>query len=124
MEGGGELGLGVTDGRTIVEAKLQMDVGQCRLSPVWMQRLQQGYCCAVAAEDGEWLGVIDPMFFAEAAFRQGAPIHDRDSIAQTSEAVGGSKTGGASAKDRDGLGVSGCHENRERSQTPAARASR
>jgi len=85
--------------------------------------MQQGLCCVMAAEDGEGLrGVIKGFARAEAS-KLGVP-DDRDSIAKTGEAVGGREPGGASTKNHDGLSGGGYHENRERSQTPAATASR
>lgn len=89
-----------------------------------MQRMQQGLCCVMAAEDSERLRGVTKGFAGVGPSKQGVPIDDRDSIAKTGKAVGGRKTGGASTKNRDGLSGGGCHENRERSQTPAATASR
>ena len=89
-----------------------------------MQRMQQGMCCAMAAEDGEGLKGVAKVFACAGASQQGVPIDDCDSIAMTGEAVGGGETGRASTKNHDGLSGSGRHENRERSQTPAATASR
>ena len=89
-----------------------------------MQRMQQGLCCAMAAYDGEGLRGITKVFACAGASKQGAPIDDRDSIAKTGKAVGGREPCGASTKNHDGLSGGGCHENRERSQTPAATASR
>ena len=89
-----------------------------------MQRMQQGLCCAMAAEDDERLRGVTKVFACAGASKQGAPIDDRDSIAMVGEAVGGGETGRASTKNHDGLSGGGRHENRERSQTPAATASR
>ncbi len=89
-----------------------------------MQRVQQGLCCVMAAKDSEGLRVVTDAFTRAGTSEQGATIDDRDSIAMTGETVGGGETGRASTKNHDGLSVSGRHENRERSQTPAATASR
>jgi hypothetical protein len=89
-----------------------------------MQRMQQGSCRVMAAEDGEGLRGVTKVFACAGASKKGAPIDDRDSIAKTREAVGGGETGRASTKNHDGLSGGGCHEIRERSQTPAATASR
>ena len=89
-----------------------------------MQRIQQGLYCVMAASDSEGLRGITKVFAYASASKQRATIDDRDSVAKTSEAVGGGETGGASTKNHDGLSGDGCHENRERSQTPAATASR
>ena len=55
------------------------------------------------------------------AFQGKALVDEGDSIAMTGEAVCGQL---CSTKNHNGLSMRGCHENRERSQTPAARASR
>ena len=78
----------------------------------------------MAAENGEGLRVVVRAFAYDGVFNRGAVIDDCDSIAKVGETVGGSETGRASSKNRDGLGASGCHEDRERNQTPAATASR
>ena len=89
-----------------------------------MQRMQQCLCCVMAAENSEGFNGISRISAYVGASEQGASIDDRDSIAQTGKAVGGCETGGASTKNHNGLSGGGCHENRERSQTPAATASR
>ena len=89
-----------------------------------MQRAEQGLCRVMAAEDGEGLRGVTKVLACAGSSEQGAPIDDRDSIAMTGEVVGGGEPGGASTKNHDGLSGGGCHENRERSQTPAATASR
>ena len=86
--------------------------------------MQQGLCCVMAAEDSEGFKGITRISAYVGASKQGAPIDDRDPIAKIGEAVGGRETGGASTKNHDGLSGGGCHENRERSQTPAATARR
>ena len=78
----------------------------------------------MAAENGEGLRAVPMVFAHEGAFRRRAAIDDRDSIAKVGETEGGSETRRAPSKNRDGLGASGCHEDRERNQTPAATASR
>jgi hypothetical protein len=78
----------------------------------------------MATEDGKGLRVIVRVFVYEGASKPGASFDDGDAIAMASEAVGGGEPGRASSKDRDGLGARGCHEDRERNQTPAATASR
>ena len=74
----------------------------------------------MAAEDGEEFRSIAD----KGLLRRGMMLDDRDPIAAVDEAVGGSEACRASSENYDGLSVSSCHENRERSQTPAARASR
>ncbi len=86
--------------------------------------MQQGMCRVMAAEDGEGLRGVTNDFACAGASKQGVAIDDRDSIAKMGEAVGGRETGGASTKNHDGLSGGGSHENRDRSQTPAATASR
>lgn len=86
--------------------------------------MQQGVCCAMAAENGEGLRDLTKVVAYAGASKQGAPIDDRDSIAMNREAVGGGETGGASTKNHDGLSGGECHENLERDQTLAATASR
>ena len=78
----------------------------------------------MAAEDGEGLRVVAMSFASAGASKLRATIDDRNSIAMVGETVGGGETGRASSKNRDGLGVGGRHEDRERNQTPAATASR
>ena len=89
-----------------------------------MQGLQQRMCFVMAAEDGEGLRGIAGAFACAGAFKEWRSFDDGDAIAMTSEAVGGGETGRASSKNRDGLGVGGCHEDLERNHTPAATASR
>ena len=89
-----------------------------------MQRVQQDLGRVMAAEDGEGLGCVTKAFAGPGTSKQGAPIDNRDLKAMTCEAVGGGETGRASTKNHDGVSGGGCHENRERSQTPAATASR
>ena len=89
-----------------------------------MQRVQQSLCRVMAAEDGEVLGYVTKVFACARTSKQGATIDNRDSKAMTGEAVGGGETGWATTKNDDGLSGGGRHENRERSQTPAATASR
>ena len=86
--------------------------------------MEQGLCRAMAAEDDEGLRGVTKVFACAGASKRGAPIENRDSIAMMGEAVGGGETGEAPTKDHDGLSGGGGHENRERSQTPAATASR
>ena len=124
MKGSGEPGTRVMNEGVVRETKFQRDLGLCRLLWIGMQRKQQGLRCAMAAEDGEGLRGVTKVFACAGASKQRATIDDRDSIAKTGEAVGGGETGGASTKNHDGLSGGGCHENRERSQTPAATASR
>jgi hypothetical protein len=78
----------------------------------------------MAAEDGEGLGGVTKVFACAGSSKQGATIDNLDSKAMTGQAVGGGETGRASTKNHDGLSGGGRHENRERSQTPAATASR
>ena len=78
----------------------------------------------MAAYDGEGLRGVTKVIAYAGASKQEATIDDRNSIAMTGEAVGGGKTGRASTKNHDGLSGGGRHENRERSQIPAATASR
>ena len=89
-----------------------------------MQRVQQRVCFVMAAEDGEGLRVNAGEFACAGPFKEWEPFDDGDAIAMTGEAVGGGETGWASSKNRDGLGVGGCHEDLERNHTPAATASR
>ena len=107
-----------------METKFQWDLGLCRLLWIGMQRMQQSLCCVMAAEDSEGFNGITRISAYMGTSEQGATIDDRDSIAKTGEAIGGRETGGASTKNHDGLSGGGCHENRERSQTPTATASR
>ena len=86
--------------------------------------MQQGMCRVMAAEDSEGLREVTNVFACAGASKQGMAIDDRDSIAKMGEAVGGRETGGAPTKNHDGLSGGGSHENRERSHTPAATASR
>jgi hypothetical protein len=60
----------------------------------------------------------------EGSSAQGAMIYDRHAIAMLGQTVRGGQTGGAFTKNDDGLRGGGRHEDRERSQTPAAMASR
>jgi hypothetical protein len=112
------------DEGTVMETKCQWDLDSSRLLCIGMQRVQQGLCCVMAAKDGERLRVVTGLFTCAGTSELGATIDDRDSIAMTDEAVGGGEAGRASTKNHDGLSVRGRHENRERSQTPAATASR
>jgi hypothetical protein len=124
MKGSGEPGTRVSNEGVVRETKFQRDLGPCRLLWIGMQRMQQGLCRVMAAEDGEGLRVVAQVFACAGASQQGVTIDDRDSIAMTGEAVGGGETGRTSTKNHDGLSGGGRHENRERSQTPAATASR
>ena len=78
----------------------------------------------MAAKDGEGFRLVVRLLACGGAFQEGTPIDDGDSIALTGEAVGGGEAGCASTKNHNGLSVCGRHENRERSQTQAARANR
>ena len=89
-----------------------------------MQRVEQGLCRAMAAEGDEGLRGVTKVFSCAGASKRGASIENRDSIAMMGEAVGGGEAGEASTKNHDGLSGGGCHESRERSQTPAATARR
>src|SRR5688572_11769184 len=89
-----------------------------------MQRMQQGPCCMMAAQDGEGRRIVLGPFAYKGAFGVRAMVDDRDSKAKVSETVGYSETGWVSPKNHDGLGGSGSHEDRERNHTPAATTSR
>src|SRR5262245_64777666 len=78
----------------------------------------------MAAENGEGLGVALMRFADKDTFRRTVGIDDCDSIAELGQTIGGSEAFQASSKNCDGLGASGCHEDRERNHTPAATASR
>ena len=78
----------------------------------------------MASYDGEWLSGVTRVFTYGGASKQGAPINEYHSIALSGEAVSSGKAGRASTNYHDGLSSSGCHEDRERIQTPAATASR
>src|SRR5262249_27014088 len=89
-----------------------------------MQGVQQGLCRVMAPKNGEGLRAVLMVFAYEGAFRRKGGIDDRDTIAEVGETEGGSETGRAPSKNRDGLGAGGCHEDGERNQAPAATASR
>jgi hypothetical protein len=108
----------------VAETKLQRDLGLLRVLWIGMQRVQQCLCCVMAAEHGERLRIFKRILTCAGTSQEGATIDECDSIAMTDEAVGGSETGRASTKNHDGLSGGGHHENRERSQTLAATASR
>lgn len=89
-----------------------------------MQRVEQDLCRVMAAKDGEVLGCVTKVFACAGTSKQGPPIDNRDSKAMTGKAVCGGETGRASTKNHDGVSGGRLHENRERSQIPAATASR
>ena len=82
---------------SVRETKFQWKSNFCRLLRTGMQRMQQGPCRMMAAENREGFGVVVRAFAYEGAFRWGEVIDDCDAIAEAGEAVGGSETGRASS---------------------------
>ena len=93
MKGSGEPGTRVSNEGVVRKTKFQRDLGPCRLLWIGMQRMQQGLCRAMAAEDDEGLRGVTKVFSCAGASKRGAPIENRDSIAMTGEAVSGGETG-------------------------------
>lgn len=124
MDGSGEPGMWVMNKGAVTETKFQRDLGLLRVLWLGMQRVQQCLCCVMAAEHGERLRVFTRILTCAGTSQEGATIDNCNSIAMTDKAVGGGETGKTSAKNHNGLSGGGHHENRERSQTLAATASR
>lgn len=119
-----EGGAGVMHEGTVREMEFQRDLRRRWLLGTRVQRLKQGLCCVMTAEQGEGLGNLAMVIDGADAAKLGAAIGDCDSIAKIGETVRGSETCWASSNNHDGLSDRGCHESRERIHTPAATASR
>ena len=78
-----------------------------------MERVEQLLGRVMAAEEGKGLRVV-----------MSPSIDESDSIAKKGKAIGGREASEASTQNHDGLSGCGCHDIRERIQTPAATARR
>jgi hypothetical protein len=87
---------GVMHEGTVRETKFQLNLHFLRLPGTRVQRLKQGLCCVMTAEQGEGLRNLAMVIDGADVTKLGAAIGDRDSIAKIGEAVGGCETGGAS----------------------------
>lgn len=87
---------GVMHEGTVRETKFQLNLRFLRLLRTRVQRLKQGLCCVMTAEQGEGLRNLAMVIDGADATKLGAAIDDRDSVAKSGEAVGGSEAGEAS----------------------------